>query len=516
MKHVAIAGLILGMMWTTAGCGGDDCTQTSTCERSSDGAGPSAGGTGGAPITGGGGTGAQGGAGAATGAGGFGGAGGAGGGGTPPLPGEVIWEAGFGDVAADNPTDLGVLSDGSVAIAGHFEGSLTFGGEALVSGGGKDVFVTTIDSSGAERWARQFGGASNQQANKIAVDSGDNVFVVGSFSDSINFDGLSFSAAVVDVFLAKLSASGQALWAEQLTGSLASSTGPAATTPGNDVVVLGSFHTSASFDNLTIPTPPQGTFAAFLAHVNGINGNAEWAETTTTPFNVSISANAVSVDNAGNVAFAVSAGTQMAGSVSVTYDGVQHPFAGNGGTALFRTDSTGNYVWHKGEIPGVKSLSTFPNGDVLVCGGYSGDGSQYGDLTLPSALGGSDVWVARFASTGGLVWSRQFGGAGNDGAWVSCAAAGADAYVLAARTDGEFGIGVTQLPSIGDSVIVAKIDGDDNVSWTRQSMGAGRIVRVDSNANRAALLVDVDDAIGFDSSYQTSGAADVYVAVFAL
>ena len=72
-------------------------------------------------------------------------------------------------------------------------------------------------------WAKQLGGTSHDKGWSIAVDTSGNVYTAGYFQGTADFDpgtgtfNMS-SAGQSDIFVSKLDASGNFLWAKQLGG----------------------------------------------------------------------------------------------------------------------------------------------------------------------------------------------------------------------------------------------------------------------------------------------------------
>jgi hypothetical protein len=126
----------------------------------------------------------------------------------------------FGGAGTDWGFSIAVDSSGNVYTTGYFQGTVDFdpgaGTSNLTSAGGADVFVSKLDSSGALVWAKSFGGASADRGQSIAVDSSGNVYTIGYFAGTVDFDpgtGTSnlTSAGSGDVFVLKLTSSGEAL-----------------------------------------------------------------------------------------------------------------------------------------------------------------------------------------------------------------------------------------------------------------------------------------------------------------
>ena len=126
---------------------------------------------------------------------------------------------------------LALDASANVYASGTFFGTGDFdpgaGSANLTSAGGTDAFVTKWNSAGEYIWAKNFGGSSNaigqddDVANAIAVDHNGNVVTTGFFRSTADFDpGVGVfeitSNGVMDIFVSKLDANGNFVWATAL------------------------------------------------------------------------------------------------------------------------------------------------------------------------------------------------------------------------------------------------------------------------------------------------------------
>ncbi|MCG2683351.1 MAG: GEVED domain-containing protein, partial [Planctomycetales bacterium] len=141
-------------------------------------------------------------------------------------------------------------------------------------------------------------------------------------------------------------------------------------------------------------------------------------------------------------------------------------------------------------------------GNAYVAGTFRGTvdfDPGVGVYNLTSA-GGSDVFVAKYSSSGALLWARAIGGTGDDAATgVAVVAAGSDDVVcvsgsFSATADFLSGSGVYNLTAAGGKdAFIAKLDSHGGLVWARGVGGAG-----DEAANDIALTTD-------DGSVYTTG-----------
>ncbi|MGL4553928.1 MAG: hypothetical protein ACRC33_22440, partial [Gemmataceae bacterium] len=125
----------------------------------------------------------------------------------------------------------------------------------MTSRGGQDAFVTKISSAGDLIFARQAGGAGDDEATDVAIGAGSDVWTAGWFSGVGAFDPTSAvanlgSAGAVDAFLTR--------WRQPaITGA------PAANQP---VPLAG---TVAPLVPVTLSVPGAGTLTLSVTVVNG-------------------------------------------------------------------------------------------------------------------------------------------------------------------------------------------------------------------------------------------------------
>ncbi len=60
----------------------------------------------------------------------------------------------------------------------------------------------------------------------------------------------------------------------------------------------------------------------------------------------------------------------------------------------------------------VYGITTDANGDILVTGQFSN--TCVFDTTLVTSVGGDDIFIAKYNTSGDLLWVKAAGGIGND------------------------------------------------------------------------------------------------------
>ncbi|MDI1479128.1 SBBP repeat-containing protein [Polyangium sp. y55x31] len=121
--------------------------------------------------------------------------------------GNHVWSKKFGNPSAQRGKGVAIDVFGNIVVTGEFFNQVDFGGGAVVSAGGRDVFVAKLNPDGGPLWVRRYGSGmmTDQAGEAVAIDPLTNTWVTGFFENIIDFGGGPFtSAGGTDMFLAKL------------------------------------------------------------------------------------------------------------------------------------------------------------------------------------------------------------------------------------------------------------------------------------------------------------------------
>jgi hypothetical protein len=106
-----------------------------------------------------------------------------------------------------NVRSIAVDQARNVYVAGRFSGTATLGTHVLTATGPADAFVAKLNSGGdAWLWARSVGAGQDDSANALAVTPGGSVFVAGHFRGDVSFgtNDLTSVSGSQDLFVARL------------------------------------------------------------------------------------------------------------------------------------------------------------------------------------------------------------------------------------------------------------------------------------------------------------------------
>jgi len=147
---------------------------------------------------------------------------------------------------------VSVDSDGNVVSVGQFDGRIELpDGDTRVGNLDNNAIIQKLDSSGVILWTRDFPGYS--PAYSVAIDSRNNIYVAGKYNNRVQFENISLTATfrARNHYVLKLDTDGNIIWAEAIPGLSAEK--PTIVSDSQDnIYVLGEFTGSRDFDGNTL------------------------------------------------------------------------------------------------------------------------------------------------------------------------------------------------------------------------------------------------------------------------
>lgn len=139
------------------------------------------------------------------------------------------WVKGIGGTGDDIAKAVAVDSFGNIYTTGYFSGVVDFdpnqGVYNLISKGLEDVFISKLDSNGNFVWAINLGGDSTDQGNSLVLDSVGNIYVIGTFRGTADFDPTTGTSSLIskgqsDIFVCKININAELVWVMQFGDTL--------------------------------------------------------------------------------------------------------------------------------------------------------------------------------------------------------------------------------------------------------------------------------------------------------
>ncbi len=200
--------------------------------------------------------------------------------------GNFIWAKQFGGPSNDIGYSLD-WKNGYIFLTGTFRDTCDFdpgpGVNKLISSGKDDVFILKLNRSGDLIWVRQLGGKSDDIASSLKLDNFGNLFCLGGFSDTAEFNpsGIShklISVGKMDIFLVNFDTSGRFKKVLGMGSDSEDISQNFAINNFGDIYITGGFQDTVDFDpgtgnSLLVST---GLEDVFITKIDS-SGNHKWA-----------------------------------------------------------------------------------------------------------------------------------------------------------------------------------------------------------------------------------------------
>jgi hypothetical protein len=421
--------------------------------------------------------------------------------------GNVVWVATGGGAYADSGAGVACDAGGNVFVTGSFKRQARFGEVTLSAGALPEIFLAKYDQYGKPVWARSAGGGSPDYGNAIAVDSGGNACLAGSFSVLANFSGTNVSAyGADDAFVAMYTADGNHLWVRNAGGGGADSVAGICVDAAGNLCLAGTFTGPAILGNVTLPGA--GNKDAWVSRLAPVDPDLPPA-ITLQPQDQTLPAGScagLSVGFIGGPPLAFQwrlDGMDLPGqtNAALTFSTVLP--ADGGGYSLVISNSFGavtsavatvtvavepDYLWSRraggASNDEATAVAIDAAGNLYAAGYFSGTADFSGTALV--SHGGEDIFVAKYNDAGTLQWVAQAGGTGDDRAAGLALDSTGNRVLVTGFFTGGVNFGVTNLTSAGNTdILLAQLDRFGNWVWASQGGGPLR---------DAALGVAVDDS----------------------
>lgn len=442
----------------------------------------------------------------------------------------LIWGKKFGGTNVDRGYSITFDANGNVYTTGFFSDTVDFDpGPGIYNLSGTGTFVSKLDGSGNFIWAKQFEGSFGVS---IVLDANGNVYTTGSFSDTVDFDpgiGISnlISSGFSDIFISKLDASGNFIWAKRIGGVSVDQA------KSITVDINGNPYTTGSFGNQVDFDPGPGTynltcfgFGIFVSKLDS-SGNFVWAGQM--GGNDDDYGFSIAVDSSGNV---YTTGTFMNTADFDPGTGVFNLISDSVNTVdifISKLNASGNFVWAKklgGKIDDyVNSITIDVGGNVYTTGAFQ-DTADFDPGPGTYNLFGYGAFVSKLDASGNFLWAKKIGGSGGTNAYSIVTDANGNVYTTGFfrdTVDFDPGIGTYNLISgayLGD-IFISKLSAFGNFISATQFKGSsgatetGYSIAVDAIGNiyatgRFSNVVDFDPGTAI-YNLTSAGSEDIYV-----
>lgn len=219
--------------------------------------------------------------------------------------GNFVWAKKIGAIETIRSKSIKADADGNLYTMGTFSGTVDFdpgtGVQNRTTSAGPygwsnaNIFVGKYDNDGNYIWVKNMGIPNNIYSGDVSpmamsVDLSGNIYTVGAFTDTADFDPGSSTANLVsfltgvsdaDIFISKLNNNGDFVWAKSMGGTAGEMASNVTTDKYGNVFTIGTFGGPVDFNPSDtgefLMTPFSQAGALFISKLDS-SGNFAWAK----------------------------------------------------------------------------------------------------------------------------------------------------------------------------------------------------------------------------------------------
>ena len=304
--------------------------------------------------------------------------------------GAIEWQKPLGGSSTEVPYSIKQTSDRGYIVAGQ-----THSSDGDVSGyhGGLDYWVVKLNSAGAIEWQRALGGTYDDTAQSVE-QTYDGGYIVAGRAGSTDGDVQSQSHGLYEIWVVKLSATGDTQWEKLYGGSSAEIAYSIRQTSDGGYVFAG-----ATKSNDGDVTGNNGNDDFWVVKIDSV-GVIEWQKAL----------GGIGADAARDVGHTSAGGYIVSGTAGSGNTGQVSGSHGDFDVWVVKLNNIGELQWQKalgGSKPdyGSSVAETSDEGYIISGISQSTNGDLLGNLDF-----GSSAWVVKLSGAGELQWQRALGG----------------------------------------------------------------------------------------------------------
>lgn len=334
----------------------------------------------------------------------------------------IQWTKTYGGSGTDIGNSVIQTRDGGFIITGY--STSNDGDFSGMNRGGRDIVVTKLSSNGEIQWNKTYGGSGGEGGNSI-IQTSDGGYILTGETQSIDGDFSGRKTNWFDIFVMKLSPSGEINWKKTFRGSSGERGKSIIQSSDGGYTLTGS---TGSNDGDFSGINESGT-SIFVINLS-IFGEIQWIKI----FGGTGYDSGLSIDRTADGGYILTGETY---SIDGDFNGLA-----KGGKDIFvlKISFSGDVQWIKilggsGSDSGVSIRETTDGGYILTGYSTSNDGDFSG-----MKKGSEYIFVIKLSIYGDIQWNKTFGG-GEDDRGKSIKQTSDGGYVLTGWTeskDGDF------------------------------------------------------------------------------
>lgn len=383
--------------------------------------------------------------------------------------GVVQWASRIGGSSSESISGVSCDNAGRVYVLGTYSSPLlslpplTYGN---VGSGTYNVFLACIDASGVAQWLNGYGGVGQEFAGGCAYSNfSSSVFITGTYFDptlTIGTTTLNNTSAAgkAEIYVAKISNAGTLQWARTTGSSGCDDWGSNITVDATgSPIFCGNFAGSVVTPTTVIGTTTLTSYGLQDLYLGKYNnaGTFVWAKNIGSNQGGDYTGG-IDVDASNNVYLSgyYNNASLIVGTTTLTAVGGYDAF-------ISKFNSSGTAQWAQ-KISGLSDeygygLCVDANSNAYIVGAFSGTVTNAGTLSLNNSVAGpsTDVYVAKYNTSGAVQWLTGAGGSGNENGTACVSDAVGNIYVVGS-IGGSSAFSTTTINTVGgNDLFVGKI-----------------------------------------------------------
>ena len=368
--------------------------------------------------------------------------------------GVIQWVYAAGGTGRDRGRKIALDSSGNIYVTGYYWSTVDFGGGNVTSNGNWDAFLLKLDSSGTFQWVKSYGSNYNDLGRDVAIDSNDNIYMLGNYRYTVDFGGGDeINNNNSDIFLVKFNSSGVFQWVYTAGASESDDSRALALDSNDNLYITGSFRDTVNFGGGNITAANLDDLFILKLNSAGAYQNIYTSNIFTTQ-----KGKGLAVDSSGNIyATGTFSGTVDFGGGNITSSGND--------IYLLKLNSSFAFQWVKrfavdngstGQALGL-AVTVDEDGNVYSVGQIGGS-VDFGGGTINFGSQ-DDAYIVKYDSSGSFQWSKTFGSASaNNIDKTQDIVIDSNGFVIAV---GEVESQNIDFTSVGDGILTNYVTGDN-------------------------------------------------------
>jgi len=325
------------------------------------------------------------------------------------------WAKSAGDFDNDFATCITKDASGNLYVGGYYGSTtITFGSFTLTNNStypSPDAYVAKYDTAGNVLWAKSFGGIYDEQITGIAIDANGNCYVTGAYGspDLIFANDTLHNLGIDNIFLAKYDGSGNEIWARGPHDNYdKDGANGIAINAAGEIFIAGYFQ--SPFLIFNTDTMFLSDYADIFIAKYDTAGNFHWAKD----------------DGKDGFEYVTGIALDKNSNIYITgYFGADSTHLGN--ITLYNSnlafidvftakyDSAAAIIWAKtvrgaSSNDGASSIAVDASGNAYITGNFQSDTLFFDADTVTTTLGNQDIFIARYNTSGNVIWAKGIGG----------------------------------------------------------------------------------------------------------